>query len=224
MPAIKAKSRPAAKKKSATPVPPPAARGLSRPVVVGVSLLAALGLTAGLLRWASPSPLAPDAVGRLFATSDATAGDFFAAVFDTAVAVKSGRWRTIYVHQSKTGGGDAATLADAAADRGVTGPADHFVIGNGLGAGDGEVQFTPRWDEQRSAAAPTADTSIDAACVSICLVGDLDRARPTEAQLRRLDGLIAALCRRLNLSPRDVRLIRDSPTAAGIGARYAAAR
>ena len=205
--------RPAARTRVKTAPAEPA--GVSRPLVVAAALAAALGLTAGLLAWASPSPLAPDAVGRLLATSDSPtpSGGVFEPVFETARPVVAGRWRKIYVHQSGTAGGDAATLADAAAVWGVSGPADHFVIGNGQGAGDGEVQFTPRWDEQRPAAPPAAGAGVDAACVSVCLVGDFDRGRPSEAQLARLRGLLSALCRRLDIPPANVRISRATPRA-----------
>ena len=217
--------RPAARPtKLAKPAEPEPAIKSSRPAIVAGALVAALGLTAGLLAWASPTPLTPDAVGRLLATSEAgshepagSGGGIFDAVFQTARPVAAGRWRAIYVHQSQTPGGDAATLADAAAVRGVSGPADHFVIGNGLGAGDGEVQFTPRWDEQRPAAPPAAGAGVDAACVSICLVGDFDRAPPTAAQVARLRGLIAALRGRLDIPPDGVHVLRAAPGPAGAG-------
>ena len=191
-------------------------------MIVGASLLAALGLTAGLLAWASPSPLVPDAAGRLFAADETptTPDGPFAAIFQTARPVAAGRWTAIYVHQSKTSRGDAATLAEAAAAWGVAGPPDHFVVGNGLGAGDGEVQFTPRWDEQRPAAPPAAGATIDPACISICLVGDFDRARPTDAQLQRLSALLSALSRRLDVPPERIHVVRDSATAAGVGSHF----
>ena len=213
----------AARKSRRTPRPAaPVPARASRPLVMGAALVGALGLTAGLLAWASPAPLSPDAVGRLFVAAEAPrpgAGALEAA-FETRAAIRPGRWQYVYVHQSKTPGGDAATLAGAAAAWGVAGPADHFVIGNGLGAGDGEIQFTPRWDEQQPAAPPAAGATVHPACVSICLVGDLDRAPPTAAQVRRLGELLDALEGRLGLGRDRLVVVRDSPTAAGVGGSF----
>ena len=160
----------------------------------------------------------------MFATADAPVpgGGEFDAAFQTRVPIRPGRWQYVYVHQSKTPGGDAATLADAAAAWGVSGPADHFVIGNGSGCGDGEVQFTPRWDEQRPAAPPVAGASVRADCVSVCVVGDFDRLPPTAAQVRRLRGLLASLRGRLGVGEGQVVVLRDAPTAAGLGRDFPA--
>jgi len=61
-------------------------------------------------------------------------------IFNTQVAPLPHRWQTIYIHHSRTSRGDAASLAGGGAE----GSGDHFVIGNGDGAMDGELQFTGR--------------------------------------------------------------------------------
>jgi len=67
------------------------------------------------------------------------------------------------------------------------------VIGNGHGCPDGEIQIGPRWESQQSPAAPAGVQDIDPDCISICLIGNLDRAGPTAMQLQTLAQLVAAL-------------------------------
>jgi hypothetical protein len=96
-------------------------------------------------------------------------------------------------------------------------PADHFVIGNGDGAVDGEIQIGQRWDTQVPAAPPIGATRIDNDCISICLVGDYDKSRPTPTQLRRVTQLVSALQARFRIAASDVSLISqpNSPAATG---------
>ena len=179
----------------------------ARPVVVGAALVVALGLTTGLLSWLSPTPLMPDVAGRLMAAGPSTPAGTggtsridFGPIFRTRVALRPGRWRALHVRHSGTDAGDARALAELARERGVSGPPDHFVICNGRGGGDGEIQFTPRWDAQQPPAGAPAD------CVSVCLIGDFDRARPTEAQLRSLRELITVLEREAGIPGQAVRV------------------
>ncbi len=191
------------------------AAGLPRGVIVGGALLAALGVTCILLAILSPSPLTPDVTARLFVTSTGV------EPLESVVAPAApGRWDTIYIHHSKTPGGDTSTLADLARARGIVGPPDHFVIGNGDGMGDGEVQVTSRWSEQSPAASPAPGARIEPGCISICLIGDFDRMRPTEAQRASLARLLGVLEDRLQLGADRVLQLSQEGSAAGVGRHF----
>lgn len=192
----------------------------NRRLIVGGALLAGLGLTTALLVLLSPSPLAPDVSGRLFASREAPRTldpEAFESIFQTRQPIRRGHWNAIFVHHSNTAGGSAASLAESARARGISGPPDHFVIGNGDGMHDGEVQFTPRWDQQAPAAAPAAGVPIKPQCISICLIGDFDDRPPTTAQRQRLAQLLAALSQHLNLRSDQVHSLDLPDSAGGIG-------
>lgn len=68
----------------------------------------------------------------------------------------------------------------------------HYVIGNGNGAADGEVQRTARG----GAALDPGEQR-----VRVCLVGRLDRAEASEAQRRALVQAVRALCAQYRVPP-----------------------
>lgn len=171
-----------------------------------------LTLTSALLLALAPAPLSPGAAQSLFAVEAPASLD---VVFETATPVPTGRWQYIYVHHSRTAAGNASTLGV-----GPGGLADHFLIGNGDGCADGELQISQRWNRQQSAGRVAGLDSIDPACVSVCLVGDFDRARPTATQSRRLAQLVSALQTRLNIPAEKVCVVESGEAAAGIGRHF----
>jgi hypothetical protein len=197
----------AIRRKSAEPTGPRRDRKSRRNVLVLAGLLLSLTLTSMLLLLLAPSPLVPDAAKSLIATESANTLD---PIFDTRVAVNRSRWKYIYIHHSKTRHGNAVTIAPSPAGMG-----DHFLIGNGDGCGDGEIQVGRRWVDQqtaRPAAASVADN-----CISICVVGDLDQNPLTKLQMRRLQQLVQTLQTRCDI-PRNGILMYDQPdSSAGVG-------
>ena len=183
----------------------------NRRIFVFLSLVSVLTLTSALLLALAPAPLRPDSTASLFALDTPEAMD---AVFATKVTPQSGKWKYIYVHHAAAPTGNAASLSD-----GPGGLADHFVIGNGEGAIDGEIQIGPRWNQQISANPPVGATQIDPKCISICLVGDFDHATPTATQLRRLTQLVNALQGRFDIPAGQVLLLNQAGSPAGMG-RY----
>lgn len=182
-----------------------------RKFVVFTSLVGMLTVTSALLLALAPAPLTPDASGSLYAVDSPQALD---AIFQTQVAVRPGQWKYLYVRHSASTTGNAMTLGEATGTLG-----DHFVIGNGDGAFDGEIQLGYRWDQQAPAAAPIGAAEIDPACISICLIGDFDSTVPTPLQLRRLGQLVATLQVRLGIGDERVILVDQANSPAGIG-RY----
>ncbi len=115
------------------------------------------------------------------------------------------RWNGIEIFFSGTRGGNVERLAAAS---GLTDTADlncHFVICNGVGAGDGEIQTTEKWQAQATAyTGPMSERLI-----RICLVGNGVSAVATDYQLKRLEMLLESLCRRFAISADAVHLPPD---------------
>jgi hypothetical protein len=183
-----------------------------RKFIVFVSLVGLLTLTSALLLALAPAPLMPDAASSLFAIDAPSSLD---VIFNTKVQSPPNRWKYIYVRHSRTASGNALSLGQTPGGLG-----DHFVIGNGDGAIDGEIQIGQRWNHQQPATPPAGAQKIDPACVSICLVGDFDRTVPTQTQLRRLSQLVGTLQGKYGIASNCVVLQTEvSSSPAGIG-RY----
>lgn len=182
-----------------------------RSFYVFVSLLGAVAITAAVLQVLSPPPArAQQAVVSLFAQDSG-------AKLPAVIAPPARPWKYIYIHQSKTFEGNAQTLAG----KGELG--DHFVIGNGSLAGDGELEIGRRWLNQIPAKAPQGINNINPDCISVCLIGDLDRSAPSDKQLDRLGDLIRTLQTRHGIAASQVYTI-GQPDAGGIGTRFPAPR
>jgi len=173
------------------------------------SLVGVLSLTSVLLRAIQGAVMTPDAAYGM-ASIKGRAG--LGGVFATQVGAQPSRWKAIYIHHSKTPGGNAATvsLVDGACG-------DHFVIGNGEGAADGEIQFTQRWDLQQAADPAPGVARVDPACITVCLAGDFDSATPTATQLKRLGQLVQTLQERHRISASQVWVLDVAGSAAGVG-------
>jgi hypothetical protein len=182
-----------------------------RKLIVFSTLLGVLSLTSALLMALAPAPLAPDAATSLFAVDQPRSMDL---IFQTRKPVAANHWKYIYIHHTQTASGNALTLAQAA-----DGMGDHFIIGNGDGLMDGEIQIGQRWNQQQVALPPAGANKIDAACISIGLVGDFDRTVPTPTQLRRLAQLVGAVQGELHVPAANVLLLDNPKTPASIG-RY----
>ncbi len=182
-----------------------------RKVIVFSTLLGVLTLTSALLMALAPAPIVADAATSLFAVDAPSSLD---AIFNTKTPLVPSHWKYIYIHHSNTPSGNAITLGQETGGLG-----DHFVIGNGDGCDDGEIQIGQRWNQQLSALPPAGANKIDDACISICMVGDFDQTVPTQTQIRRIGQLVAALQGQLHIPPESVMLIDNPKTPAGIG-RY----
>jgi hypothetical protein len=214
-PASKSSHRPAAgRSNAAARVATPAAAGAPsyRKFYVFLSLVGLLSFTSILLLALAPAPLMPGSAGSLFAIDAPKSLD---AIFTTTAPVQDGRWRYVFVHHSQTASGNAATLANRPG-----GLSDHFVIGNGNGCIDGEIQIGQRWVSQLPAGRSPGIDKIDPNCVSICLIGDFNVTRPSPTQQVRLAQLVNTLQARLQI-PRDRIIMLDgNSTRAGTGRQF----
>jgi len=180
-----------------------------RKFIVFSCLLGVLTLTSAALMALAPAPLVQGEANSLFAIDSPASFD---VIFETTSAVTPGRWKYIYIHHSQSSSGDAAALAQSPAGFG-----DHFLIGNGDGAVDGEIQVGQLWNTQQAARPPAGASKIDRECISICVVGDFDRAVPTPTQMRRLAQLVGTLQGQLHIQSDHVLVIDAPKSAAGAG-------
>lgn len=208
--------RKTSKKTSAAPSKAAAGSGRRKAVVL-TALLGVLAATTVLLKAMAPLPMRPDAADTLFAYNT---NDQLNAIFQMQIPVQLDRWHYVYIHQSKTPQGNAMTLGKGLPD----GVADHFIIGNGDGLTDGELQISQRWNHQDSAASASKTIKVDPDCISICIVGDLDRAAPTPMQLARLGQLVQALQLRCRIPASHVEWVTEPGSRqAGLGKLFPAA-
>jgi hypothetical protein len=115
--------------------------------------------------------------------------------------VKRGRWKYIVVHNSGTREGNARVfdVYHRRVRHMQNGLAYHFVIGDGHGSGDGQIEIGDRWKRQINGGHVASDYLNDIA-LGICLVGDFNRDQPTRAQVAALEELISYLRERVGKS------------------------
>ncbi len=110
------------------------------------------------------------------------------------IGVPANRWQYIVIHHSATPAGNAASFDRMHKAKGWDELGYHFVIGNGTGSGDGQIEVGPRWGKQKwGAHAKTADQRYNNYGIGICLVGNFDIERPTRAQMESVARLVGYL-------------------------------
>ena len=108
--------------------------------------------------------------------------------------VQRGRWKYIIIHNSGTRQGNARifNVYHRRVRKMQNGLAYHFVIGNGNSSGNGEIEIGNRWTKQINGGHVASDY-LNNIALGICLVGDLNRDKPTKEQLAALDELCTYL-------------------------------
>ena len=119
------------------------------------------------------------------------------------------RWRGILVHHSfDPSSGTAADIDAIHKARGFDGLGYHFVINNGRGGRDGRVEVGYRWPKQETGAHcrvnPNDNNYWNEHTIGICLIGNFERSRPSEAQYASLAKLVRFLMNRYNIKSKDV--------------------
>lgn len=114
-------------------------------------------------------------------------------------------WRYIVIHHSDTPDGNAAKFDAAHRAKGWDELGYHFVIDNGVGGGDGQVEVGPRWPKQKwGAHAKTPDNRYNDYGIGICLVGNFDETRPTSNQMKSVAKLTAYLMKTYHITPNNI--------------------
>lgn len=102
-------------------------------------------------------------------------------------------WTAIIIHHSGTPKGNAAIFDEWHKEgRHWEGVGYDFVIGNGTDSGDGEIEATFRWWQQKVGAhcggTPGNWANVDG--IGICLVGDFNHTYPSSRQMQSLAQLV----------------------------------
>ncbi len=159
--------------------------------------MVALGSVASAALWAYALRPLPGIRARRVAP-----GGDLACLFDIRAEAMR-RWQAIVIHHSATDVGNAERFDryHRQARGWSQGLAYHFVIGNGRGSGDGEIEVAQRWLDQL-AGAHAGDRDLNEVAIGICLVGNFEEREPTPAQMASLVRLVIALQRAFAI-PRD---------------------
>ena len=113
---------------------------------------------------------------------------------------KSDRWTCIVIHHSATEEGNAERFDRMHRGKGWDELGYHFVIGNGSGSDDGQVEVGSRWKNQKHGAhCKTPDEYYNQHGIGICLVGNFDAGPPGKAQMRSLERLVRFLGREFDI-------------------------
>jgi len=109
-----------------------------------------------------------------------------------------GRWDRIVIYYSGTKAGNIEQLASLS---GLADPEDincHFVICNGLGGDDGQIQPTEKWERQWSSI-PGRSRNGSGQTIRICIIADGKTTLPTDFQIKRAEALVEGLYRKFNI-------------------------
>ncbi len=114
-------------------------------------------------------------------------------------------WKYIVIHHSASDSGDAASIGRYHKEtRGwVNGLGYDFLIGNGNGSRDGQIEVGNRWNKQIDGA-HAGNPEYNKHGIGICLVGNFDNGQPTNQQISSLLHLIDYLQKRCNIDKDNV--------------------
>jgi len=113
------------------------------------------------------------------------------------------RWNRIEVYYSGTKAGNIEQLTSLS---GLPGSEDincHFVICNGLGGGDGQIQPTEKWQNQWSIT-PGRTWYGSSRTIRICVIANGRTCPPTDCQIKRIEQLVEGLHRRFVISTESI--------------------
>lgn len=130
-------------------------------------------------------------------------------------------WKYIVIHHSASYKGNASSIGKY--HRKVRGWKNglgyHFVIGNGNGARNGQIEVGDRWNKQIRGAHAGNDEYNEYG-IGICLVGNFDNNRPSEAQISSLIYLIRYLQERCNIPKKNIIMHRNIKTTHCPGSHF----
>ena len=118
-------------------------------------------------------------------------------------AQSPGRWNCIEIYYS---GAKAGNIEQLASLSGLANTEDincHFVICNGLGGDNGQIQTTEKWQRQWSSI-PGRTWYGSGQTIRICLIADGKTAHPTDFQIKSIEALVEALYRKFSIQPQSI--------------------
>ncbi len=101
-------------------------------------------------------------------------------------------WRHIVIHHTASSRDSIESIHEAHLKRGWEGIGYHFVIGNGSGMKDGEIEPTFRWKTQMHGA-HAGNEEYNQHGIGVCLVGNFEDSNPSAAQLASVKRLVGVL-------------------------------
>lgn len=117
-------------------------------------------------------------------------------------------WDSIEIYYSGTQSGNIQQVAFLC---GMANPDDvncHFVICNGLGGGDGQIQPTERWQRQepvnREWLNHEPQSQSGGQTIFICVIADYESTRPTKLQIQTTKALVKGLCSRFDIQSESI--------------------
>ena len=106
------------------------------------------------------------------------------------INLRRNNWQRIVVHHSAIKYGNAKKYDAAHRQRGMqNGLAYHFLIGNGIDSGDGEIEIGPRWTQQLLGD-HLKSYQLNLTAIGICLVGNFEQTQPSKKQLAAFTQLM----------------------------------
>ncbi|MHC4653446.1 MAG: peptidoglycan recognition protein family protein [Planctomycetota bacterium] len=114
-----------------------------------------------------------------------------------------GRWGRIEIYYSGTKAGNIEQLASLGGLASAEDINCHFVICNGLGGGDGQIQPTEKWQRQWSII-PGRSWYGSGQTIRICVIADGKTAHPTDSQRQKTQVLVEELRRIFGIQPESV--------------------
>jgi N-acetylmuramoyl-L-alanine amidase len=112
-------------------------------------------------------------------------------------------WQYIVLHHSANASGNYDQIdGEHRKVLGYDGCGYHFVIGNGTGSADGQIEVAQRWVKQKHGVhcRNAKSAEIDEYGIGICFIGDLDKEPPTPRQVAAAKALITYLGSRYSIS------------------------
>ncbi|HVW01708.1 MAG TPA: peptidoglycan recognition family protein [Planctomycetaceae bacterium] len=110
------------------------------------------------------------------------------------------QWKYIVLHHTASTQGSVESIHESHLQRKDKsgkpwlGIGYHFVIGNGKGMPDGQIEPTFRWNQQlHGAHAGSQDPEYNQLGIGIVLVGNFEKSSPTDAQLASVKKLVRTL-------------------------------
>ena len=167
-------------------------------------------------RLASPDRLQVGDVLRIPLASDSSSAPALPPSLERELAtirVRGGRWQHIVIHHSATDQGTLEGIDNyhRRNRRMENGLAYHFVIGNGRGIPDGQIEVGDRWRKQLDGG-HMASTRLNRDSIGICLVGNFMDRKPTAKQMESLQALSTYLTRRCRLDKARLKVHRQLNT------------
>ena len=108
---------------------------------------------------------------------------------NSRIQVRTNNWKGIVVHHSAIKNGNAAIYDRNHRKKGMqNGLAYHFVIGNGIDSGDGEIEIGRRWTHQLQGG-HVKNHKINLTAIGICLIGNFQETRPSKLQIEAFTQL-----------------------------------